>query len=108
VPLVLYGPLTLGADAAGERTTPGSHLDIAPTLLGLAAERGFNYYSFGNDLLAENPRPLATGRGLVMTATELFPLDNAADRGAQTWCRAWLGTAWWRLMRGPELPPSAD
>ncbi|MDI1257387.1 MAG: sulfatase-like hydrolase/transferase [Flavobacterium sp.] len=52
VPFILYGkniPVT-------RSKTPGSHIDIIPTLIEMIAPKGFKYYSFGSDLRDPNKR----------------------------------------------------
>ncbi|MDR1145633.1 MAG: sulfatase-like hydrolase/transferase, partial [Verrucomicrobiales bacterium] len=102
VPLVLYGPLTLGG-AAGERRTPGSHLDIAPTLVNLVAESGFTYHTFGHDLLSPAAPPFALGADVLFTAEEVVLFPAGADAEQARFGRAWLGVAWWRLLRGSAI-----
>ena len=46
VPFILYGKNI----PKGQNKTPGSHIDIAPTIIDLIAPEGFEYYSFGTSL----------------------------------------------------------
>lgn len=46
VPFILYGKNI----EAEKSMTPGSHVDIAPTLVELIAPEGFHYYSFGESM----------------------------------------------------------
>jgi phosphoglycerol transferase MdoB-like AlkP superfamily enzyme len=55
VPLPLYGPSVLGRVRPPESPV-GGHLDIAPTLIELAAPAGFAYHSLGENLLAPKRR----------------------------------------------------
>lgn len=50
VPFILYGK-DIPID---KKNTPGSHIDIAPTLIELIAPKDFEYYSFGTSLLLPN------------------------------------------------------
>src|SRR5207253_10943577 len=64
VPLVIYGPNTI---ANVQRTSiAGSHLDIVPTLINLAAPRGFEYHAFGRDLFDESQLQAGYGCNAVM------------------------------------------
>ncbi len=118
VPFILYGPTVLKGIKAPSGAA-GSHLDIAPTLIELAAPRGFAYYSFGQDLLARDRRQMGIGWWNIIgpdylfsvAAAQLFPLPgrtlpaaglpNAADLMSQY--NAYYGLAWVRVSRGPEL-----
>lgn len=50
VPFIIYGKNI----KAGKNLTPGSHIDIAPTLIEMIAPKDFVYYSFGSSLLHQN------------------------------------------------------
>ncbi len=114
VPCILYGPPVL----AGRTVAPGqvgSHLDLARTLIELAAPAGTPYASWGHDLLGA-PAAWSSGAGMVVTATTWVDVtggSSAAISGlpAEDFTRAQqrdLATralAWWRLFRGPVLPP---
>lgn len=50
VPFILYGDGISG----GRSQTPGSHIDIAPTLIELIAPEDFVYHSFGRSMFAED------------------------------------------------------
>jgi len=52
VPFILYGKSV--AENPKRILTPGSHIDIAPTLIELVAPPNHTYYSFGNSLLKKN------------------------------------------------------
>ena len=123
VPLVLYGPtvlrgMTFPANAAG------SHLDIGTTLIELSAPAGFTYYALGQDLLAPRTQFVGIGRDDVITPTflaevgirpevhalanqplpstlpDIAPLKQLHD--------AIHAISWWRIKRGPKLPPAAQ
>lgn len=119
VPLVLYGPGVLD-DVQRPEPTAGSHLDIVPTLIELAAPRGFEYHAIGRDLLATGHQPLGFGRAHVIGpdfimsteaggATEAIPgrsLPTPTPDRDKLLRRHAAGQAlsWWRIMRGTELP----
>ncbi|MDG1038997.1 MAG: sulfatase-like hydrolase/transferase, partial [Polaribacter sp.] len=52
VPFILYGKSV--AENSKRVFTPGSHIDITPTLIELVAPPNHTYYSFGNSLLKKN------------------------------------------------------
>ncbi len=49
VPFIIYGAAL--RDFTPKNYNPGSHVDIAPTLINLIAPKDFTYYSFGSSLL---------------------------------------------------------
>ena len=120
VPLVLHGPEVL------QRLSPpagmaGSHLDIVPTLVELAAPAGFQYHSMGGNML--DPRRSQVGfggRGTVVGSNFVFEVERPSELMAlpgtsvaaesvntstlRDLYMAFHGLGWWRIMRGPELP----
>ena len=51
---------------------PGSHIDIAPTLIELVAPSNFTYYSFGNSLLNNNRKnKLGIGYNKVINSNQI-------------------------------------
>lgn len=119
VPFVLYGKEVLAGIPLPEGTA-GSHIDIGPTLIELAAPKGFDYYSLGHDLLARRKSSPGVGRGKVVGAgfiaaiagsgtvypapgtgnprvpppiEELTKLHNAVH-----------GVSWWMIRNGTALP----
>jgi len=122
VPLLLYGP------AFRNRVRPddavGTHLDIGPTLIERVAERGFVYHSMGHDLLGPERPAIATARhammgtGLIFDPARSGPPEALAGRSGEKpeiddaqWRHLHSivhGIAWWRIMRGPDLPSSDD
>jgi hypothetical protein len=71
VPLVLYGPRIL-RDIKPPPRMAGSHIDIAPTLVSLAAPAGFHYHSFGEDILAPRGEPVGKGQFAIITPNWIF------------------------------------
>ncbi len=122
VPLLLYGPQVL-ANVPVPNGIAGSHLDIAPTFVELAAPKGFVYHALGTDLLDPNRRQLGfshdkiIGPGFVMESALGSPLvfkdgqppaqGSPSAEELRTLHRATLAVAWWRIMRGADLPPPA-
>lgn len=67
VPFILYGK----GIPAQKLDTPGSHIDIIPTLLDLVAPEDFTYYSFGSSML--NPtKPYGVGYNKLITRDALY------------------------------------
>ncbi len=116
VPLILYGPEVL--DERGPRDTPGSHIDIIPTLVELSAEPGFSYSHFGEDLLGDGPKSglgwqYLIGRDFIATDREKYqhyalPGGERPERpelkDERRRFRALMALSWWQIKRGPELP----
>ncbi len=76
VPFILYGKSV----PKQVNTTPGSHIDIMPTLIEMIAPEGFEYYSFGTSLLDENKK-YGIGYKKFITSDELlyFPKDKKVE-----------------------------
>ncbi|HTO35675.1 MAG TPA: hypothetical protein VLZ72_05525, partial [Flavobacterium sp.] len=51
--------------------TPGSHIDILPTLIDLVAPKDFEYFSFGNSLLTEDKNNLGFGYETVISKSNI-------------------------------------
>jgi phosphoglycerol transferase MdoB-like AlkP superfamily enzyme len=116
VPLLLYGRDILKHIQAPEKIA-GSHLDIVPTLIELAAPGGFEYYSMGKNLLAENFLPLSFGVKCIITPgfilddkknMEKLTIGNDTVPAASverllTLHRDYHGIGWWRIVNGPKL-----
>ncbi len=77
VPLILYGPQVL--TARGMRSTAGSHIDIVPTLIELAADKGTTYTAFGQSMLHKQSPSI--GMGWQYLIGENFIANNAEDHG---------------------------
>jgi phosphoglycerol transferase MdoB-like AlkP superfamily enzyme len=118
VPLLLYGP-----EALAGRTLPpgaiGSHHDIAPTLVELAAPAGFEYHAMGRSLfdprrpgLAIGPLGRVLGPGWIADLVrdqpwerlgERLPIASEPDLASARRLRSdFLGVAWWRIRVGPD------
>ena len=65
VPFVLYGPEVLSAIRPPDRMA-GSHLDILPTLVELAAPPGFAYHALGRNMLDASQTQTGFGHGLLL------------------------------------------
>ena len=58
-------------------TTPGSHIDIMPTLIEMIAPKDFAYYSFGNSLFDKNKRD-AFGYDKMIQDNDLYYFPKEA------------------------------
>jgi sulfatase-like protein len=119
VPLMLYGPSVLDGIQYPEAMA-GSHLDICPTLIELAAPRGFEYHAMGRDMLAPRRHPLGFGRVRVIGPDFIMDTDGRhvfkripgralpsprPDRNELLRRHSAVqALAWWRIMQGTELP----
>ncbi|GAA4937871.1 LTA synthase family protein [Algibacter agarivorans] len=76
VPFVVYGKSV----QKQVNTTPGSHIDIMPTLIEMIAPEGFEYYSFGTSLFDEKIK-YGIGFCKILTSNELlyFPKDKQIE-----------------------------
>ena len=119
VPLLIYG-MNLKLSAAACLKIAGSHMDIVPTLIELAAPKGFAYHSLGSDLLDPNRRQQGFGRDVMITSNEIVEMSGkithlpselstntamtASLNAAAQNIRDYYALGWWRIMVGPELP----
>ena len=67
VPFILYGK----GIPAQQLSTPGSHIDIAPTLVELIAPAGFEYHSFGSSML-DDSKPFGLGFNKLITPEYIY------------------------------------
>lgn len=118
VPLVLYGREVLEGVSLPDGAA-GSHIDIGPTLIGLAAPRGFEYYSVGNDLLAPRRKSYGVARGKVIGTDfildvrdnlKLHPVPGRSlpekppdVKELKRLHDALHAVAWWYVMKGPVI-----
>ena len=77
VPFVLSGQKAL-AHVDRPVALAGSHIDIAPTLLNLAAPSGFSYHSFGRDLLDPTQPQIGFGVRAVVGTNFIFEIGGTA------------------------------
>lgn len=120
VPLILYGPDIVPADST-VTLTPGSHLDILPTLMDLCAPAGFEYYSFGRSLWPPDSTKAWPGIARDKVITPHFLVDATKDGEIHPSPYTplptssidptlyvqqhdqLLGLGWWLVMRGTSL-----
>ncbi len=123
VPFILYGKdvlrgITIPPGAAG------SHIDIGPTLIELAAPRGFPYYAVGRDLLVPRTDDLGIGwwrvvgkdflLDLSISTPQFHPLPGRVLPKVLPDIQALkarfddaYGISWWRVKKGPDLGAAA-
>ncbi len=117
VPFILYGKEVLRGIKI-PRGAAGAHIDIPPTLIELAAPKGFEYYSMGQDLLT--PRKQFLGIGFFRVIGKDFLLDVVESKFCplpgkelpskppdmdelKTIFNRMYGVGWWRVRKGEQL-----
>ncbi len=115
VPFVLYGKDVLEGVEVPKQMA-GSHLDIMPTLLELAAPKGSTYHSLGSNILDRDRAQVGIGRGVMMTPGNLIAggtverlpfgeqLPTPGPGDVSRLVQSWRALGWWRIMQGSELP----
>jgi hypothetical protein len=125
---VWYGPRVLKAyQNLNTADRAGGHLDIGPTLIEMAAPKGFRYPSMGRNLFAQHPDRLNLGLGngiLMLPGYRVWTWDpNAPVLGEigvvskqsvssnsivsnhhDVYYRAMMSLAWWNITQGEALP----
>ncbi len=113
VPCVLYGPTVLAGQTCSPRMV-GSHLDLFPTLVELAAPAGFTYHAWGHNLFGPEA-DWSIGNKAVVTPRQWidFSAGNSAIMSGvsneesmmnKRLYDGYTALAWWRLVHGPVLP----
>ncbi|UCH10015.1 MAG: sulfatase-like hydrolase/transferase [Fidelibacterota bacterium] len=64
VPFILYGHQFVNPRGTPD-PTPGSHIDIVPTIVDLIAPAGFQYYSFGRSMFEKGEKAVISGPNRV-------------------------------------------
>jgi phosphoglycerol transferase MdoB-like AlkP superfamily enzyme len=117
VPLVICGPKAL-EKVSPPATLAGSHLDVVPTLVNLAAPRGFVYHAFGHDLLDPSQSEVGFGVNAVIGPDFILkindpdhvedlrgqPAANVDGKAMALRYRQLHALGWWRAMKGKEWP----
>ena len=117
VPLVIHGPKVL-ENVRRPTAMAGSHLDIVPTFIDLAAPAGFEYHAFGRDLFDQSQQQAGYGCNAVMGPDFILKINDPARvqdlHGQQRsdvdgealalHYRQLHALGWWRAMKGNQLP----
>lgn len=115
VNFILYGK----GIKAQELHTPGTHIDIMPTLIEMVAPKGFEYYSFGESLFSEGKNTAISFEKMIQ-GDELFyipkngkPLSinlntmeehSVADPTPyEQMYNQQMGLAWWYTVKGNQI-----
>ena len=122
VPFVLSGREVL-AHCRRPAIVAGSHLDILPTLVSLAAPPDFSYPSSGRDLLDLTQPQVGFGTRTVVGTNFIFAIGGTATaedlQGQPLQSRLPTDSlrlkynqlhalGWWRVMRGDSLPTNSS
>ena len=117
VPLVVHGTKAL-ENTQRPTTVAGSHLDIVPTLINLAAPPGFEYHAFGRDLFDQSQPEIGYGCNAVMGPNFILKINDptqvedlhgqpASDVDGEPLAlryRQLHALGWWRAMKGNQWP----
>jgi phosphoglycerol transferase MdoB-like AlkP superfamily enzyme len=117
VPLVIYGPKAL-ENVRHPAALAGSHLDVVPTLVNLAAPRDFVYHTFGRDLFDESQPQAGYGCNAVMGSNFILkinepghvedlhgqPKTDVDGEAMALRYRQLHALGWWRAMKGNQWP----
>lgn len=128
VPCVWYGPRVLKAyQGINTAERAGGHLDIGPTLIEMAAPKGFTYPSVGRNLFAQKADRLNVGLGngiLMLPNYRVWTWDPSVAASEEVgvvtkqsggnnsiisnhhdvYYRAMMSLAWWQITKGQAFP----
>ncbi|UCH63108.1 MAG: sulfatase-like hydrolase/transferase [Fidelibacterota bacterium] len=128
VPFILYSKKFITPQGT-RNPTPGSHIDIIPTIVELIAPAGFQYHSFGRSMLdrgekGNKPAIMRFGIGHQTIVAENFIANLKIDRNPAPLPDTdfvnnselfhslvkkhdqFLGLGWWLMLRGEVLEAS--
>jgi phosphoglycerol transferase MdoB-like AlkP superfamily enzyme len=117
VPLVIYGPKALES-VQHPAAVAGSHLDLVPTFINLAAPAGFEYHAFGRNLFDQSLPQAGFGCNAVMGPDFILKINDPAHvqdlhgqprsdvdgEALALHYRQLHGLGWWRAMEGNQWP----
>ncbi len=119
VPFILYGPKVL-PESGIMKQTAGAHMDIPATLIELAADKGFHYTAYGQNMLTKSSP--SYGYGWEFLIGEHFIINEGENykvfalAGGQppterppmaeelTRFNALKALSWYRVKKGNKLP----
>jgi len=123
VPLIIYGPDLL-QEAPQIIKRGGSHIDIAPTLVNMITPAGFQFPSFGMDILQKGRSDYALGDRYIIgdsfmkgdnlkSKVDIIDADEEAPTDAsiaisENYFKALKALSWWRTKKGAQLPQKND
>lgn len=121
VPLIICGHKALEKN---HQPAPlaGSHLDVLPTLINLAAPSGFAYHALGHDLLDQSQRQVGYGCNAVISPDFILKINDPAHvedlhggpagdvdgKELALRYRQLHALGWWRAVKGNQWPASAE
>jgi len=128
VPFILYSKKFI-APQGTRNPTPGSHIDIVPTIVELIAPAGFQYYSFGRSMFDKGGKGNKSGTNLFGIGHQTIVAENfianlkfdrnpapLPDTGFVNNSELFnslkkkhdqlLGLGWWLILRGEVLEAS--
>jgi phosphoglycerol transferase MdoB-like AlkP superfamily enzyme len=117
VPLIICGHKAL-EEIHQPAPLAGSHLDVLPTLINLAAPSGFVYQAFGHDLLDQSQRQVGYGCNAVISPDFILKINDpvhvedlhggpAGDVDGKELAlryRQLHALGWWRAVKGNQWP----
>lgn len=129
VPFILYSKKFITPQGT-RNPTPGSHIDIVPTIVELIAPRGFQYHSFGRSMFDKDEKGYKSGTnrfgiGHQTIVAENFIANLKIDRNPaplpdvnfvnnnklfhilEEKHNQLLGLGWWLIFRGEDLDTAA-
>ena len=129
VPFVLYGKRFI-APQGTSNPTPGSHIDIVPTIVELIAPAGFQYHTFGRSMLGKHENgnassPIRFGIGYQTIVADNFIVNLKIEKtpaplpdvdfvinsdlfqSLELKHNQLLGLGWWLIFRGHVLDTTA-
>lgn len=75
VPFIIYG----NNIAPQINDTPGSHINILPTLIEMIAPADFDYFAFGNSLINGQNNKIGVGYNKIISKNEILYLSAGSD-----------------------------
>ena len=118
VPLLIIGKGINKQDFKGNYT--GAHMDVAATLMERILPRGASYYALGSDIFGGNRAglhsynylyknamgDLSSGNVETVDGSPVPPAEELEKEKARL--DALRKTAWWYIMKGPELTETSE
>jgi len=122
VPFILYGPKVLPESGVMKKTA-GAHMDVPATLIELAADKGYRYTHYGENLLSKQSPSYGfgwqfiIGENYIANDAERYsvygltghsrPAQKPDLSAAVTRFNALKALSWYRVKKGAMLPNKA-